>query len=529
MSDYATSAHAPRHPFTAQSNGPVKPVRATAWEPQSQDEQHYLAPDRGNDLHKKASGDLSANSSEQDGVQEYYKPHANKKRGPAPVKGKPKKKPSKSGVADPNAAAIELDENNWIHRDKLKEIETREMQEAGFRVGRASRSTSRSQSRTRRSRDRRGSEAELVQNGDEHVETRRVVSPIPAEEEEVEEQYNTWNAPALQEFAPDNDPASPRSNNFGVRPVTSRIPLPRTSGIPVPAAVAERDAPLPRSRASSNNWSGDAIAVNGARVRSGSVGSQVLLDSPIGERQVTPPYGHTRNFSAASASPKSLQKSPVKPKAPVKPAPAPTAGARKTSAAQKTQPKGRQVSGTSPPKRPGTSGGSVPRPTTGHRPEGDPPWLATMYKPDPRLPPDQQIIPTHAKRMQQEQWNSEGRVGSMYGTDFELLNTDEFKDKRLSQIQPIDIEKAQKDETWPLPSPTKQPSLEKVETNTNRSPVADQGAYKLTPTIPQSSRAPSLKLAPPIASASEPQPHITRLPEPAEEAKEKKACCCIVM
>lgn len=29
-----------------------------------------------------------------------------------------------------------------------------------------------------------------------------------------------------------------------------------------------------------------------------------------------------------------------------------------------------------------------------------------MYKPDPRLPPEQQLLPTHAKRLQQEQWET---------------------------------------------------------------------------------------------------------------------------
>lgn len=214
----------------------------------------------------------------------------------------------------------------------------------------------------------------------------------------------------------------------------------------------------------------------------------------------------------------------------------PGVGGRKTSV--KVQPKNRQASGTTPPKRPGTSGG-VSRPTTAHRPEGEAPWLATMYKPDPRLPPDQQIIPTHAKRIQQEQWENEGRVGSMYDRDFRLLNTEEINGKRLSQLDPIEFEKARNaarnNEAWPLPSPEKSPSphpqettLERVDTNVSTKQGNEQGAYKLTPTIPQGPRVPSPKLAPPIAPAGS-QPKTTRLPEPAEETKEKKGCCCIVM
>jgi hypothetical protein len=47
--------------------------------------------------------------------------------------------------------------------------------------------------------------------------------------------------------------------------------------------------------------------------------------------------------------------------------------------------------------------------------------LATMYKPDPRLPPDQQILPTHARRLQQEQWEKEGKTPTAYDREFAPL------------------------------------------------------------------------------------------------------------
>jgi hypothetical protein len=519
MPEHAATAYAPRQPHTMQANGFAKPVRSPTWDSQNQSYETER-------LHKKPSRDMGSIGADQDSVVDYYKSHVNNKKGPAGAKGRSTKRPSVGAKSDPKANTLEQDENNWIHRDKLKEIEIREMEAAGFRVGRASRSTSRSQSRNHRSRDRRGSEAaELYQNGDERSEARRVVSPIPAEDEDAEKEYYARSPTAYQEFAPDSNPSSSRNTHNG-RPSTSRIPLPKTSGIPVPAAMAERDAPLPRSRAGSENWGADAIATNGARVRSGSIASQFLLDDHEDDTRTTPPYGHRRTVSSTNGSPpKSPQKSPMKAKMPGKPAPA--SGARKTSA--KVQPKNRQPSGTTPPKRPGTSGGGTSRPTTSHRPEGEAPWLATMYKPDPRLPPDQQIIPTHAKRMQREQWENEGRVASMYDKDFQMLNTDEFQDKRLSQIsqlQPSALEKAQENGTWPLPSPEKEqpPSPEKLDTRNEQG-----GAYKLTPTIPQSPRVPSPKLAPPIAPATTSPPKTTRLPEPVEEEKEKKGCCCIVM
>ncbi|KAH7082231.1 hypothetical protein FB567DRAFT_562063 [Paraphoma chrysanthemicola] len=526
MSEYAASAH--RQPHTSQATGFAKPVRSPTWDSQKQSyENDRLVPERTHDLHNKSSGDMSAIGQDQDSVLEYYKSHTNNKKGPTAVKAKPKKKPVKGNPADPKWSAIEHDQNNWIHRDKLKEIETRELEEAGF-IGRSSRSNSRSQSATRRPRDRRGSEAvDQSQDDDERTAARRVVSPIPAEDEDTAEDYHAYGGPTgYEEFGPDSIPHSPRTGNHTVRPSTSRIPLAKTSGIPVPSSVADRDAPLPRSRAGSENWSGDVLATNGARVRSGSVGSQNLLDGPEGQRQTTPPFGHARKISATNGSPpKSPQKSPMKAKTPGKPTP--TSGARKTSV--RAQGKTRQASGNSPPKRPGTSGGSVSRPTTSHRPEGEAPWLATMYKPDPRLPPDQQIIPTHAKRMQREQWENEGRVASMYDKDFQMLTTDEFQDKRNSQLQPIDLEKAQANETWPLPSPTKRASTEEKSDSNTKLQANEQGGYKLTPTIPQaqSPRVPSPKLAPPIVPPGESQPKTTRLPEPVDEGKEKKGCCCI--
>src|SRR5207248_2479026 len=108
---------------------------------------------------------------------------------------------------------------------------------------------------------------------------------------------------------------------------------------------------------------------------------------------------------------------------------------------------------------------------------------------------------------------------------FKLLNADEFKDKHASQIQPIDIEKAQQDQTWPLPSPEK-PAPDRIDTN-SKSPTNDQGAYKLTPNIPQSPRVPSRSSV--RQNTSTKPSNTTRVPEPPAEGKEKKGCCCIVM
>lgn len=513
MSGHSVPAYG--KPHTSQANGFAKPVRSSTWESQGfyEDDRGIHASGRAGSLHKKPSRDVIA-SAEQDSA--YVKSNTKGKMGPpASVRGRGAKK---GPTGDPEA-----DHNNWIHRDKLKEIEIREMEEAGFRVGRTSRSNSRSQSASRRTRDRTNSELTegLQANEDRHG---RRVSPIPAEDEDamVDQQYHAWSPTSSEDPALEMQPPSMRTNHT-VRPSTSRIPLPKTSGIPVPTAVADRDAPLPRSRTGSANWNGD-IAAAGARVRSGSVGSQVLLDDILDGKKL----GHTRNNSS-SASGSSMKQPPtssVKARTPGKQTAA--AGSRKTSTTSKTTSKARQTSGTN--RRPGTSGNAVSRPNTGHRPEGEAPWIATMYKPDPRLPPDQQIIPTHAKRMQQEQWENEGRVGSMYDTDFRLLNTEEMGGQRLSQIDPIALEKERESGQWPLSSPDTQPSrsAEKTEPSSDKSPAVEQHQFKLTPTIPQSPRVPSPKPAS-IKRAPSEKPKTTRVPEPTEEIPEKKGKCCIVM
>ena len=83
--------------------------------------------------------------------------------------------------------------------------------------------------------------------------------------------------------------------------------------------------------------------------------------------------------------------------------------------------------------RPGTAGDGRPRTAT-NPPEGDPPWLAGMYKPDPRLPPDQQMLPTHAKRLAQEQWERDGKSANVYDRDFNpITNFDDASESMAAE------------------------------------------------------------------------------------------------
>ncbi|KAF2001696.1 hypothetical protein P154DRAFT_158039 [Amniculicola lignicola CBS 123094] len=522
--EFPTHPNTSRQPLAAQPNGFSKPHRANTFESQRQyydEDQGHLAPNRVNELQRKES-DIS---SDPDSVLEYYNrtegKKASKNAPAAAMKGAKKKERRGTGKDEPVK-----DESYWIHRDKLAQIEIREMEEAGFRVGRASRSNSRSQSTTSAQKDRKNSVSSDPTHGeDERPDHRRVISPIPAEDEEVDDDPAQWDLRTPEEIAADNERAEmenwalPRQNHI-LRPSTSRIPIAKTSPLPVGHTHAE-----PRSRKGSNNWSGDTIAVNGARMRSGSNASAVFLDEPEIHREPSRTPQRTEFGKAVTGSP---------PKTKVAGKPTPGSGNRKNGTQRSSsQAKPRVTSGSSPLKRPGTSGGSISRPGTSHRPEGEAPWIATMYKPDPRLPPDQQIIPTHAKRMQQEQWESEGKAGNIYDRDFKLLNPIEFENRssnRNSRVESMEFERPSEDREWPIPSPTKNPTPNNLDA---KSPTSEQGAWKLTPTIPQSPRIPSpnpMQRQAPVITPAKPKT-TTRLPEPPvqEKEEEKKGCCCIVM
>jgi len=148
-------------------------------------------------------------------------------------------------------------------------------------------------------------------------------------------------------------------------------------------------------------------------------------------------------------------------------------------------------------------------------PEGDPPWLATMYKPDPRLPPDQQLLPTVAKRLQQEQWEKEGKFGNTYDTSFRPLNDEGFHQQPDIARQEVELneQKPEGDLEWPLRGP-KSPTL-----STGRPGTA--GNYSTMPKITATVTAPG--------PAPSPKPPIS-VPEPPEEEKKKGGCgCCMVM
>ena len=275
-----------------------------------------------------------------------------------------------------------------------------------------------------------------------------------------------------------------------------------------------RNTPLTRNRGASGNWNGgdeDGIANNKIRSRSHSVGSQVLLDD--GEQHLT--SDHTipvGGQDSPSASPSKRAGNKI--------SQAPSVGARKASSALRnasdSQKAPRTASSTyrsSPGQRPKSRSGLETRPATAiNRPEGDPPWLATMYKPDPRLPPDQQLLPTHAKRLEQK------KNGIPVPTPDEDINPITVHPHEESQPSNPgdDVLKQEGDKiepAWPLKVSS---------TKDNGSPGlsgTEHGGYS---TIPKVQNTPS------IGAATSPKP--VQPPKPEDEAPKKKGCgCCVIM
>lgn len=298
----------------------------------------------------------------------------------------------------------------------------------------------------------------------------------------------------------------------------SRIPISKSSPLPIPLEHLERDTPI-RRMPSAVFGEEEPLSNPKSRGRSQSVkqlAEAAIITPTPAKRQPSEKPLETNNNS-----------SPTKK----------AAGPRKTSTNSARTPSAQQ--------RPKTRSGSN-REQSGHRPttssgqphnsikqpEGDPPWLASMYKPDPRLPPDQQLLPTVAKRLQQEQWEKEGKFGTVYDTSFRPLNDNvipppQFKPKPLPRQPPEreptpEIEEAKPHENefsnWPLRSP-KPASL-----MASRPGTATGGSYSTMPKISSTPQSLGVHQNPVL------QPPSINAQDQDRPVKEKGGCgCCAVM
>ncbi|KAF2156736.1 hypothetical protein K461DRAFT_289117 [Myriangium duriaei CBS 260.36] len=337
----------------------------------------------------------------------------------------------RKGDSRPAEQPNSVDDSAWIHRDKLAQIESKEMQEAGLRVRQSSsknlrsrsKPDSRSASRTSNKRresldDRTTATAHAGASDDLHV------PPLPINTNGLIETSGFG-------FEDADETTSPADPHYSAnRPNTSRIPLSKKSPVPLSSTYTERDSPLVRSRngslALSTSPDLGKLGKND-QPRSQSLGSPKMLEQagipslnkpqsrPVSAHLANSPHLHDSSDSAAASTPKSRHGRTA------------SLNVRKSADGRSgSLSKARVVSDGSVKDSPNSARPkSRGRPHSIHRPEGEAPWIATMYKPDPMLPPDQQILPTHAKKIMQEQWAKEGKTGDAYDRNFNQLNTND--------------------------------------------------------------------------------------------------------
>ncbi len=185
--------------------------------------------------------------------------------------------------------------SRWIHRDKLAAIESHEMQEAGIKLPRQMRSKSSLQHKKSHSRNQsttsfKSQEPDVpATTGVREGKRQKMQAPLqqaPPPQQEVYDDPMDFDLRTPEERALDHQPGSgpiamyyqPNLGRSG-----SRIPLPKTSPMPIAQGHVERNTPLPRTRGTSGNWSAgdeEGFSYNKTRSRSNSVGSRVLLDGP---------------------------------------------------------------------------------------------------------------------------------------------------------------------------------------------------------------------------------------------------------
>ncbi|GJN82005.1 TeaA receptor TeaR [Purpureocillium lilacinum] len=383
------------------------------------------------------------------------------------------------------------DDSKWIHRDKLAKIESEELQAAGIFVPRT-RPPSKQRRERSQSRLTRGTES-VDMDSRPRKDSATLEQLLPSEPSTPH-----WDLRTPEEIAEAEANAYFIANGGKGG---SRIPVAKTSPAPIPVDYLERGSPAVRRPADAVD--GDAISYPKPRSRSASLSASLSVSDQastgtgpkVAKRSVTdtsPKKNASRRPSAASKG-SAVTGRPKTRSGPTKDAP-----------------------GTRPPTRGEGSAASK-------QPEGDPPWMLNSYKPDPRLPPDQQLLPTVAKRLQQERWEKEGKFGDAYDKDFRPLNDNEFQkppEPDAGVAAQTEDEQASQAGEWPL-----KPGVAK-------SPTLRQGSYSTMPKI-SDKPLPVSPIASPRATTTGPPPQEKEHAPaaPPEDLDEKKGgCgCCVVM
>lgn len=387
------------------------------------------------------------------------------------------------------------EDSKWIHRDKLAKIESEELQAAGFIIPKV-----RASSRQRRPRGQNSVDYDNQQRprnqssmdfDNQHQQRQRHDSANMDQVGEEEPPAQHWDLRTPEEIAEEEANAYFASQCLKGG---TKIPVAKVSPAPIPQDYLDRGSPSVRRIESMD---GDTIAYTKTRSRSASASTK---DFEVVNNCNRPANGKR---SVTEGSPK---KSTVRK--------ASTASKTSTTASRPKTRSGptRDASGNRPPTRSGEPSAAS------KQPEGDPPWMFDAYKPDPRLPPDQQLLPTVAKRLRQEMWEREGKFGDVYDKEFRPLNDHELPKPQEKEPLPQEEEDAQQAGEWPLkPGITKSPK---------------QSSYSTMPKIsdkPPVSPVASSKGPGPMQPVSQPQT-VEPMRQEEEEAEKKAGCgCCVIM
>ncbi|KAF8251833.1 hypothetical protein K440DRAFT_637069 [Wilcoxina mikolae CBS 423.85] len=387
----------------------------------------------------------------------------------------------------------DVGQSRWIHKDKLERIEIEELQRGGD-IG---------DSHSRPSTLRGGDE------GRDHKQQYRLSLPVGCDEDDgmLDPDFHEIRTP--EEQASDSSGHGSVRKNFRRNRSYSRIPLATVSPHPIPQQFIARTTPLPRTAVTPNGSDDGRASIShpsSLRKRSYSAGSAMMLD----DRENSPPGAAGTSASGAGTINNPKIRTSI-----TSPTPRHKTASRTGSMA------GKQRTRSNPQlaHRPGTSASyathaSVSAPGSANKhPEGQPPWALSGYKPDPSLPPDQQIIPTLARRLQQDQWERDGVYASVYDKELRPLKVLSDDDKgESSHSHPDDAPEST--EEWPLKS-----STEPSETRQQAESAPTDGGYRTVPSIhPQS-----------VPDNIRPTPQIKQMQSVDDSGSKKKFCCCVVM
>jgi len=322
--------------------------------------------------------------------------------------------------SDPSTSVVQ--KSAWIYRDKLARIESREMEELTKSLSPSSaRSLSPVMSSHKTESWRRKGSSDVLR--DHGSPTKAKLSSSPTNDHQT---YGYVDGGVVEANGFDNvnvDHAGTAHRQHkrilsNGKINTSRIPVSRNSPAPVPTSYIERDSPVPRSRNGSIQLStmDDGLEITKSRARSASLGSQLALNRPVSMQSESTPAPRSDNhldrspthMDARSVSPISIMANEP---------PLQQAEARIVPVIDVPT----RYRGPSGPLIKPIGSETIPRTRAVDAPEGPPPWLAMTFRPDPRLPPEQQIVPAHALALRREQWTKEGKTGGIYDQNLNLI------------------------------------------------------------------------------------------------------------